>query len=73
MLLPKIDYRDVLIALKGASTAVRDKILSNMSERVRGAITEELSFAHFSPHDVLGAQTRIVRELHRMLGSVPKE
>jgi len=73
ILLPEIDSRDVLIALKGASTAVRDKILSNMSERVRGAITEELSFVHLSPHDVLGAQTRIVRELHRMLGSVPKE
>tara|TARA_Y100001934_G_scaffold169228_1_gene201137 strand:- start:730 stop:2052 length:1323 start_codon:yes stop_codon:yes gene_type:complete len=73
MLLPEIDYRDALTALKGASTAVRDKILSNMSERVRGAITEELSFVHFSPHDVLGAQTRIVRELHRILGSVPKE
>ena len=73
MLLPEIDYRDALTALKGASTAVRDKILSNMSERVRGAITEELSSVHFGPHDVLGAQTRIVRELHRMLGSIPKE
>lgn len=73
MLLPEIDYRDALTALKGASTAVRDKILSNMSERVRGAITEELSFVHFSPHDVLGAQTRIVREIHRILGSIPKE
>lgn len=72
MLLSEIDYHDALVALKGASTAVRDKILSNMSERVCGAITEELSFVHFSPHDVLGAQTRIVRELHRMLGSVPK-
>ena len=73
MLLPEIDYRDALIALMGASTAVRDKILSNMSERVRGSITEELSFVRFSPHDVLGAQTRIVRELHRMLGSDLKE
>ena len=73
MLLPEIDYRDALIALKGASTSVRDKILSNMSERVRGAITEELSLVHFILHDVLGAQTRIVRELNRMLGSVPKE
>ena len=73
MLLPEIDYRDALTALKGASTAVRDKILINMSERVRGAITEELSSVHFGPHDVLGAQTRIVRELHRMLGSIPKE
>ena len=72
MLLSETDYRDALIALKGASTALRDKVLSNMAERMRGTITEELSFVYCSPHDILDTQTRVVRELYRTLGSVPK-
>jgi len=73
LLLSETDYCDVLIALKGASMAVRDKVLSNMAERMRDTLTEKLSFVHCSPHDVLDAQTRVVRELYRTLGSVPKE
>ena len=73
LLLSETDYCDALIALKGASMAVRDKVLSNMAERMRDTLTEELSFVHCSPHDVLDAQTRVVRELYRTLGSVPKE
>mgnify|MGYP001182517501 CR=1 FL=1 len=68
MLLREIDQRDAVMALKGASTAVRDKILGNMSERVQNFITEEMSLMHCGPHDVLDAQSRIVRELYRILG-----
>ena len=69
MLLREIDQRDAVIALKGASAAVRDKILGNMSERVQNFITEEISLMHCGPHDVLDAQSRIVRELYRILGN----
>ena len=68
MLLREIDQHDAVMALKGASTAVRDKILGNMSERVQNFITEEMSLMHCGPHDVLDAQSRIVRELYRILG-----
>ena len=68
MLLREIDQRDAVIALKGASVAVREKILGNMSERVRGFLTEELNFIHCGPHDVLDAQSRVVRQLYRILG-----
>ena len=69
MLLREVDQRDAVIALKGASAAVRDKILGNMSERVQNFITEEISLMHCGPHDVLDAQSRIVRELYRILGN----
>lgn len=36
------DQRDCIAALKGASDAVREKILSNMSERVRTFIEEQM-------------------------------
>ena len=73
MLLREIDQRDAIVALKGASVVVRDKILANMEERVQDFITEELSFTHCVPHDVLNAQSRIVLELHRILADSEKE
>ena len=73
MLLREIDQRDAVVALKGASVAVREKILGNMSERVRVFITEEISFIHCGPHDVLDAQSRIVRQLYRMLGNAESD
>ena len=69
LLLREIDQRDLVIALKGASPAVREKILSNMSERIRVFISEEMSFMHCGVHDVLDAQARIVRALHMLLGN----
>ena len=73
MLLREIDQRDAIVALKGASAVVRDKILANMAERVQDFITEELSFTYCGPHDVLNAQSRIMLELHRMLADSEKD
>ncbi len=44
VLLRQVDQRDLVIALSGAGKAVCDKILGNMSERVRQFIKDEISF-----------------------------
>ena len=36
--------KDLVVALKSASEEMRDKVLDNMSERVRTFITEEMEF-----------------------------
>ena len=38
------DQKDLVVALKGASNEMKDKVLGNMSERVRTFITEEMEF-----------------------------
>ena len=42
--LREIESKDLALALKGAREEVRDKILSNMSERAREMILEEIEF-----------------------------
>ena len=64
----EVDKKNLIVALKLASEQFKDKILGNMSERVRGFLTEEMSFVHCGPPDVLDAQSRIVRQLYRILG-----
>ncbi len=44
VLLREVDQRDLVVALKGTSPELRDKILGNMSERVRTFIAEEMEF-----------------------------
>ena len=39
-----MDQKDLVVALKSASEEMRDKVLDNMSERVRTFITEEMEF-----------------------------
>ena len=36
--------KDIVVALKSASEEMKDKVLGNMSERVRTFITEEMEF-----------------------------
>ena len=36
--------KDLVVALKSASEEMKDKVLDNMSERVRTFITEEMEF-----------------------------
>ena len=36
--------KDLVVALKSASEEMKDKVLGNMSERVRTFITEEMEF-----------------------------
>lgn len=59
-LLREVDQKDCVLALKGASDAVKAKVLGSMSERVRTFITEEMCYLHSQPEDVLMAQAGIV-------------
>jgi flagellar motor switch protein FliG len=61
-LLREVDQRDFVIAFRGASPALRDKYLGNMSQRVRTFILEEMAYAPLRPTDVVDAQVRIVRQ-----------
>jgi flagellar motor switch protein FliG len=62
----EIDQRDLVIALKGASSAVREKFLGNMSERVWVFIAEEIDLVRCEPGQVIDSQARIVMHLFRM-------
>ena len=37
-----VDKKDLVVALKSASEEMKDKVLGNVSERVRAFITEEM-------------------------------
>ena len=39
-----VDKKDLVVTLKSASEEMKDKVLGNMSERVRAFITEETEF-----------------------------
>ena len=39
-----VDKKDLVVALKSASEEMKDKVLGNMSERVRTFITKEMEF-----------------------------
>ena len=39
-----VDKKDLVVALKSAWEEMKDKVLGNMSERVRTFITEEMEF-----------------------------
>ncbi|MEW6751158.1 MAG: FliG C-terminal domain-containing protein [Candidatus Latescibacterota bacterium] len=65
-LLREVDQRDLVIALKGAAEEVREKFLSNMSQRVRTFITEEIEYLHVHPVEVLETRARMVLQAHRL-------
>ena len=44
VLLREVDQKDLVIAMKGAAEKLRERILGNMSEKVRNFITEEMEF-----------------------------
>jgi len=67
-LLREVSQKDQVMALKGASDELMEKILGNMSERVRSFIESEVAFAHPGPEDVLVAQARIVRQVFQLTG-----
>ena len=68
VLLREVDQKDLVMALKGASDELKEKILGNMSERVRTFITEEMSFMRPRPEDVLMTQARIVAQVFQLWG-----
>ncbi|HOP06926.1 MAG TPA: flagellar motor switch protein FliG [candidate division Zixibacteria bacterium] len=66
-LLKEVETKDLSLALKAASEEVRDKIFSNVSERVSVMIKEEMEFMGPTRlSDVEAAQGRIVEAVRRL-------
>jgi len=66
-LLREIDTRDLVVCLKGASQAVRERMLRNMSERVGAMIKEGMaSRKNVQAKDVLAVQLRVVHLVRQL-------
>ncbi|MBT4499844.1 MAG: flagellar motor switch protein FliG [Gemmatimonadetes bacterium] len=67
VLLQEVDQKDLVIALKGATNELKEKILSNMSEKVRTFITEEMEFlGPMRLSEVEDVQLRIVQQARQL-------
>ena len=66
-LMREVDQKDLVVALKGASDEMKDKVLGNMSERVRTFITEEMEFqGPMRLSEVEEVQLRIVQQVRQL-------
>ena len=66
-LMREVDQKDLVVALKAASEELKDKILGNMSERVRTFITEEMEFqGPMRLSEVEEVQLRIVQQVRQL-------
>ncbi|MBT5057269.1 MAG: flagellar motor switch protein FliG [Gemmatimonadetes bacterium] len=69
IVLRKVDQKDLVIALKAARPEVAEKILGNMSERVRNFIIEEMNFlGPMRLSEVEEVQLRIVHTVRQLEG-----
>ena len=67
VLLREVEQQDLVVALKTASYEVKDKILSNMSDRVREYIEEEMEFlGPMRLSEVEEIQLRIVQKVRQL-------
>ena len=67
ILLREVDQKDLVIALKAAEDELKDKILGNMSERVRTFISEEMEFlGPMRLSEVEEVQLRIVQQVRQL-------
>ena len=67
ILLRDVDQKDLVIALKGADDELKEKLLGNMSERVRTFITEEMEFlGPMRLSEVEEVQLRIVQQVRQL-------
>ena len=65
--LREVEQKDLVIALKAASEEVKEKILSNMSERVRSFIEDEIEFSGpMRLSEVEEIQLRIVQKIRQL-------
>lgn len=65
--LRQVDQKELVLALKGASEAITERILGNMSERVRDFINEELGFLGGLPaEEAKAAQQRLLKLLRQL-------
>ncbi|MFT5376318.1 MAG: flagellar motor switch protein FliG [Candidatus Latescibacterota bacterium] len=66
-LMREVDQKDLVVALKSASDELKDKVLGNMSERVRTFITEEMEFlGPMRLSEVEEVQLRIVQQVRQL-------
>jgi flagellar motor switch protein FliG len=66
-LMREVDQKDLVVALKTASEELKNKILGNMSERVRTFITEEMEFlGPMRVSEVEEVQLRIVQQVRQL-------
>ena len=64
-----VSNEDLTLALKGASDELKEKFLSNMSERAGNMIREELEFMGPTKlSDVEAAQQNIVKTVRKLEG-----
>ncbi len=67
ILLKEVDQKDLVVALKTTEEEMKNKILGNMSERVRGFITEEMEFlGPMRLSEVEEVQLRIVQQVRQL-------
>jgi len=67
-ILKEVQQEDLMLAIKGASEELKEKILSNMSTRAKVAFEEELGFiGAVKVKDVEAAQRRIVDVVQRLV------
>ena len=66
-LLREVDQKDLTVSLKAASEELRDKVLGNLSERVRTMLTEEMEFlGPMRLKEVEEVQLRIVQQVRQL-------
>ena len=67
ILLREVDQKDLVVALKAAEEELKDKVLGNMSERVRQFISEEMEFlGPMRLSEVEEVQLRIVQQVRQL-------
>ena len=61
MILREIDTKDLTVALLGTSAELRNRFLSNLSDRVGKMISEEMAYmGPMHPRDIVAIQLRII-------------
>jgi len=67
ILLREVDQKDLVIALKSSSEELKEKVLGNMSDRVRQFVTEEMEFTGpMRLSEVEEVQLRIVQMVRQL-------
>lgn len=68
MFLREVDHTDLVCSLKGARKDLKGKFLSNMSERTRRFIEEEVKLVKPKSEDVKEVRERIVQQIEHLAG-----
>ena len=67
ILLREVDQKDLVVAMKAATEELKEKVLGNLSERVRTFITEEMEFqGPMRLSEVEEVQLRIVQQVRQL-------